>query len=142
MATRAVVGRGAAATHPATPSTTWGMCGRPRACLVGVAILTRMTSASELTIGGRHVATLTPTGGDFPWVHGRCTHGPDAAMMAPYLVAWPDGRQELDLDLLAAGGHGPETVLLDPETYLHTLVVAPDGSATWRIGVDPLDVGT
>lgn len=100
-----------------------------------------MTHQDQLTVGGRHVATLTVVGGDFPWARGTYVAGPDEALLSSFLADRPDGRRELDLDRLAAAGHGPETVMLDAETYLHALVVALDGAASWRIGVDPLELG-
>jgi hypothetical protein len=94
-----------------------------------------VTQQDQLTVGGLHVGTLTWTGGDFPWAHGTFTPGPHAALLSAFFVVRTDGRSDLDLDALAA----TEPVMLDPETYLHALVVSPDGTAAWRIGVDPLD---
>lgn len=101
-----------------------------------------MTShQDDLTVGGRHVATLTWTGGDFPWAHGTWEPGPDAGLLAPFLVDLADGRRDLDLDALAEAGHASSTVLLGPDAFLHALLLTPGGGASWLVGTDPAPTG-
>lgn len=98
-----------------------------------------MPTPAQVTVDGRVVALLTATGGDFPWQHGTYEPGPDAALVASAFVDLPDGRRDLDLDRLAAAGYDLGSVRFDDGDYLHALVVAPDGSAAWRFGFEPLE---
>ncbi|GAA2596345.1 hypothetical protein GCM10010399_28650 [Dactylosporangium fulvum] len=104
-----------------------------------------MSHRERLELAGRHVVTLTWTGGDFPWVHGSWEPGPGFPLLEAFLrPSTVDGRLHLDDNTLAAE-HPPQEWLLTAEgeepVFLHTLVLSPGGHAAWRFGPDPSDVG-
>lgn len=102
----------------------------------------------RVRIKGQDVGTLAyGPKSDFPWAHGCFVAGAAFDSFSKYFRlrsgAHPAGELELDFDLLEHDGTPSDQVCLvsdppsDEPTFLHALILRPDGSAAWRFGMEP-----